>query len=701
MATGSVKLLVHGASLGILAGLSTVCFDAIFLFSESIYFPPDFPVALLLSSVAFWFSVGCVSALLLLLFRCTRFYKPDQEAFYWFLFFIIPFAFLYAILGKLNLATIVSPSLDHYFSFFWLALLIVLLFFSKKKLIANKKAAIAFLPEIVAVVLIFQFGANLPSMPFVRSIAEPTQLSDMQLLMKYLTALSMLLPPCIVLLCYVVFFYRVTLKCRSDLKYISIGFIAVAGWVSAAYLIGNAKHQSRYSTKHLKTEHIKNAGQHNVFLIVLDTVRADRLSVYGPHTTTPHLKQFAQDAVVYENCIAVSSWTRPSHVSLFTGLYPIEHGHHHRPAMKGLSFKKTITQFKTLATTFQEAGYQTAGIVSNFIQLHRSFGIDKGFEIYDDSKGCGSLNDLPHKPLLPLLSYITHIMSKYYPVYRVAEDINRNIMHVLENELSAPFFMFCNYMDAHIPYFPPRPFNSLFLDHPLPLVRKLMYSIPGTAKNNKDYTEYLLSQYDGEIAYLDRQLGALFAFLKEKKLYDSALIVITSDHGELFGEHGLYEHNCRLYEGVVKVPLLIKFPFQKKTGRNSVKITLADLYATILSICGLPIEDTVSGSPFGDAVHPPVAQFFRHTTGEHHALYEGPYKLMHYARGKDQELYNLESDPEEKNNIIEDFPFVARKMSENLHRWKQQHKPQYKKETQEIAVPDEVRNGLKALGYIE
>ncbi len=153
-----------------------------------------------------------------------------------------------------------------------------------------------------------------------------------------------------------------------------------------------------------------------------------------------------------------------------------------------------------------------------------------------------------------------------------------------------PFFLFLNYMDTHTPYQPPRPFDRYFLDNKNPQFYRLtQYFSRLRGKHDKSlWDSYLLSQYDGEVAYLDTQLGELFSQLKTMGIYDSSLIVITSDHGELLGEQGLYGHHENMYEGVLKVPLIIKYPFSKRVGREKRLVNLIDVFPTVLSICDLP-----------------------------------------------------------------------------------------------------------------
>jgi arylsulfatase len=166
---------------------------------------------------------------------------------------------------------------------------------------------------------------------------------------------------------------------------------------------------------------------------------------------------------------------------------------------------------------------------------------------------------------------MSNLYPKYTLYYRTADDINRESIKVVKNISPNPFFLFINYLDAHEPYRPPRPYHGYFAEKTFPQLHRLeQYLRRFVVKkwNKKNWTSYQLSQYDGEIAYLDDQLGKLFSRLKEMGIYDSSLIIITSDHGELFGTHGFVGHRVPLYEGEVKVPLIIKFPFSERVGRE-------------------------------------------------------------------------------------------------------------------------------------
>jgi len=269
---------------------------------------------------------------------------------------------------------------------------------------------------------------------------------------------------------------------------------------------------------------------------------------------------------------------------------------------------------------------------------------------------------------------------------------------------SSSFFLFINYMDAHDPYLPPRPFESNFSNTPFPHFKKLgqYFSLYVKKRRPKDWGSFQQSLYDGEIAYLDDQLGKLFSRLKEMGLYDSSLIIITSDHGELFGEHDLYTHNDLMYEGVLRVPLLIKYPFKQKTGREKKMVTLPDLFSTILAICDIPVRGEVSGKIFDDNTPPFVSEFFNSKLGEHRAIYHDKYKYMTYGLDKSTELYDLERDPAETENLAEKLPYITEAMERKLKKWKKEHAPRVTSSTKPKAlIPKESLEGLKALGYIQ
>ena len=205
---------------------------------------------------------------------------------------------------------------------------------------------------------------------------------------------------------------------------------------------------------------------------------------------------------------------------------------------------------------------------------------------------------------------------------------------------------------------------------------------------------------------MDYHLGKLFSHLKNQGIYDDSLIVITSDHGELFGEHGQKGHgvqnrNVHLYEGVISVPLIIKFPQSQKVGQKQDRIILSDLYSLILTTCGLPVPDHISTPNTPHHQSTVVSEIYDDGTGIHRALFDGKYKYMHYSKKK-PELYDLERDPLEHENLAESLPEITTLMENKLIRWQKEHMPKYSNTSpSDTNISEDAIDGLKSLGYIE
>ncbi len=441
-----------------------------------------------------------------------------------------------------------------------------------------------------------------------------------------------------------------------------------------------------------------------VILIVLDTVR--KRSIDEHWEAFDNLRAFARDSLVFENCIASSSWTLPSHASLFTGLSPREHGAHGMldsdPWFDGFPPARPLgDKFTTLAEVFKKNGYFTAGIVANFAQMQPGYKLNQGFQIYDYYKSIGwTYAALPHKPLLHVIGFATDFKNKYSLSYRKAEDINDAAYALLERCASRPFFLFLNYMDAHDPYRPSRPFKGRFLHSPFSLYKEACSFFQFESAEALCAREKPL--YEGSLAYLDYQLGFFMRRLKQMGMYDDSLIIVTSDHGELFCEHGFSTHRVPLYEGVLRIPLYIKVPHNQVTGRKLQPITLADLYPTILSICGWPVPEGISGKAFGNNAGPAVAEFYNYDIGAHRALYDGTYKFMQFEKGQEAKLYDLQVDPLETTNLAGISPEITASMKNMLVAWVQSHPPRYQTvEEHNIEVSPSVKEDLKSLGYIK
>jgi arylsulfatase A-like enzyme len=443
----------------------------------------------------------------------------------------------------------------------------------------------------------------------------------------------------------------------------------------------------------------------NVILISVDTLRADHLSLYGySRATSPHIDEFARTASVYSRAHTTAPWTLSAHASLFTGLYPAEHGAQMIRRRKGAKPNMKFplrADAQTLAEVLEELGYSTAAICGNLMYLVPRYGLNQGFRHFETLKGGGKLD--PAR----------------------GSEINQSAFGWLAKHTSvpdyAPFFLFLNYMDTHTPYnTTPRPG---FLEQTKPYSeqqRKL-----NEAKVNSRYAPVpasvlteTIDQYDLSIANLDESLGELFAELEAMDLFDDALIIVLSDHGEYLGEHELLGHAKDVYQGAMHVPLIIKAPMQEESKRETDLISLVHLPFMIMQALGLEeqvaddlfpyrwpdeqIHGKMRFSLWVDVAMPWGKRFNR----IREALYHGQQKFIHSSDGQ-HELYDLKSDPAEVDNLLVDSPALVAHWTELIA----EVKPKYRKsrpglepETIEHVPGDlseEERAKLRALGYIE
>jgi arylsulfatase A-like enzyme len=286
-----------------------------------------------------------------------------------------------------------------------------------------------------------------------------------------------------------------------------------------------------------------------------------------------------------------------------------------------------------------------------------------------------------------------------------ADDITRESIRAIEALTDQPFFLFVNYLDVHEPYCPPRPFLADGVAKTFPhlynlgqqLRRRVLHRL-----SDKAWFSLQRQLYNGEVAYLDHEIGKLISYLKKKGIYDSSLIIVTSDHGELFGEHNSHSHKKTLYDGELRVPLIVKLPFSKQVGRRSQMMSLCDTFATTLSLCGLPIPSGISGTPFGDNSSLVLSEYFDKKTGHNKALYSQGYKYITYEHQKNPELYNLTTDSGESSNLAGAKNRMLDQMMENMSSLDKKIIPKYKEfKWENEGDMEEVQEKLKALGYIQ
>jgi arylsulfatase A-like enzyme len=326
----------------------------------------------------------------------------------------------------------------------------------------------------------------------------------------------------------------------------------------------------------------------NLLLIVLDTVRADHIGAYGyERGTTPVLDAFARDhATLFEEVRATSSWTLPSHASMFTGLLPAEHGADH-PRRRGAETvpvavrpaQKLGPDVTTLAEGLREKGYRTGAIVANWAYLDHRFGLDRGFEHYDARRSgyVGKYRALPQ--LLGQRLRAGHV------AYRDAGTISRLALSWLESVRGErPFFLVLNYMDAHEPCFPPAPFDREFGPR---------QPVDPLEPEKRDWSLV----YDRALRYADSEVGRLLSWLVERGLFDRTAVIITSDHGEAFGDHDYWGHAWDLHEELLRVPLLAKPAGRRVKTTEERALSVADIHDLALSLTGLRGPDAYQVRP--------------------------------------------------------------------------------------------------------
>ena len=278
----------------------------------------------------------------------------------------------------------------------------------------------------------------------------------------------------------------------------------------------------------------------HIILISIDTCRADHLSCYGyPQKTTPNIDQFAQEGILFKNVMTPLPMTLPAHISMLTGQNPLYHNVHNNTNRLGQSNL-------TLQEILQSNDFVTGAILSSFV-LDSQFGLNQGFDSY---------NDRFEKSVHGVDGNERH-----------GEEASRVAIKWIEENRDEKFFLFLHYYDPHHVYEPPEPFASRFHDSP----------------------------YAGEIAFTDHCIGQVIQKLKELDLYDSTLIIIAGDHGEMLGEHGEVTHQYFIYQGAIRVPLILKLPEQQKAKKIKDCVGLVDIVPTICSLLDIKPQPQMQG----------------------------------------------------------------------------------------------------------
>jgi len=435
-----------------------------------------------------------------------------------------------------------------------------------------------------------------------------------------------------------------------------------------------------------------------IILYLMDTLRADKLGALGnPDGLTPSIDAFAEGATIFEETIAQAPWTKPSVASIFTGQFARVH---RIITMQGVLPDSALT----MAELFSDHDYVTGAVVTNGL-VDADFGFDQGFDHFIREKG--------RAPDVPGLSGF----RKNKPA--IDSDIAQAAVWPWLDGLEgdAPFLLYVHVLDPHAPHFPPEPFLGRFVPELDRFDLGSMESVramddlarDGKRPDARERAQFE-SLYDAEIAHNDHQFGLFLDQLRERGIYDDALIVLVSDHGEAFWEHGHRGHGKALHEELLRVPLIVKAPHQSDARRVTSMAQHVDLlptfadYADIERPPGLHGESLRSLIELGDAARKglePVIAVSMGMSGT--AIRQGRWKLVKRPGPQHPlELYDIEVDPMERRNLARHHPIRVRYLLEEVSRIEARNAAlSAPVEVVEREISDEKTEELRALGYIE
>jgi arylsulfatase len=464
-------------------------------------------------------------------------------------------------------------------------------------------------------------------------------------------------------------------------------------------------------------------GIRHVVLVSIDTLRADYLGCYGHEfVESPHLDALASNGILFTQHISTASTTLASHTSMLSGTYPHTHG----VARNGYFVPDSNVM---LAEILRDAGFETAGFVGA-APLDPTVNFDQGFEHYD------------HR-------YTTVFDPSPSGYQRRAAEVTDAVIEWLDRTDAGshrPLFLFVHYFDVHAPYEAPQPWGGMYnedepelrdilaqLDDPLRTMREAL-RLPGPDPERR-FTERvatrvpgamrvahaLAAEYGAEVSYTDHHVGRLFAALERTDLWNEALVVVTSDHGETLFEHSnVFDHGESVYETEIRTPLIVRLPGGSHGGKRSDRLVSAiDVVPTILEALGLPAQPGVEGQSFVDEITgtmPPRDPVFAEATkpweiaafsndplwpnrGKFQCVRTERYKYMFRLPDGQFRLYDLQQDPLEQNNLLETThapDALVRDLDSRLRRWRDTADPA----PSEIVSVKEQLDALRSLGYL-
>ncbi len=494
----------------------------------------------------------------------------------------------------------------------------------------------------------------------------------------------------------------------------------------------------------------------NVILFLIDTLRADHLSCYGHYRrTSPRLDAFAESATLYAAAVSPGAWTPPSHASIFTGTYPSRHG-------VDRTHPYLDSSLTTLPEYLKARGYRTYGVSSNY-WIGTATCFDRGFDVFHhswqllqahtnpalerqrrrdpDYAGASTPRSLVER----LRAGVNRLDAAFWryccrPVMDVdkgARRVNRTVLRWMREweRMEAPFFAFVHYMEPHLPYVAPvrfrhRHLNDRYRRRARTINQHALKFVSGRLAMTDDDFDVLGRLYDGEVSYTDHCIGELLDALHATKLLDRSIVIVTSDHGENLGDHGLMDHMFSVHESIVRAPLIVRYPGGEHTGIEGGLVQTHDLFPTIARLTngangsGANPADALRDQfqarplpPFGvpreyaiselNEIQPPIHILARRYPDFDWRVYNRSLRAVRtptekYIRAADgtEELYAVATDPGEQADLAATHPERVQALRAWLDGWEANlTRPEVRANDRELD-PD-LRQRLQDLGYLQ
>lgn len=491
------------------------------------------------------------------------------------------------------------------------------------------------------------------------------------------------------ILTFVLFYkFRYTVLPRALLVVLGVGVV-----LTPAIALVSDRQEDPTETVSTREHSIKN-----VILITIDTLRRDALSCYGSAGVfTPNIDRLADDSIVFDRAISPSSWTLPALSSIMTGFSPVVH--------QTIRLESKLPEgIPTLAEHMRDAGYHCSALVANGILSRKN--LSKGFSefrVFAPSAHGRTFGEKVLRRLFPI-QYQTRVTTA---------DLTRMSVDWLEANRDQDNFFWVHYIDPHLPYTPPEGLVPL-VKPPRNLSKQFVHR---TSKRiSLDIVEseaqraWLKALYSSEVRYIDDYVGKLIDALVRLGLYEESLIVLTSDHGEEFWEHGSYEHGHTLYDELIGVPLMVKLPGLETTGRRENFVSIESVMPTILDLCKIDYDDEgiehgslapLWGTEPDSFVGRPIVSTGLLFYQEKVSIIFDEFKYIRSLVTGEEELYNMRDDPAERLCIAKESPDLVERARRMLAAHSEMGEAMRDRfDLRPDAMDAETIEKLKSLGYM-